>query len=533
MRHPGADPAILAEVGETLRRFLAPTGWEVHEERISAAVRHRQAVQITIRSAAAELFALPWELLTLHATGQSLGGLPGVLVRYEWPETATTPIPEGAAGSRILVAWSAAGGEVPASEHLTAIGAASTAGGVAFDPAADVLARVSPGGLAAALADAEAVGRPIAALHLLCHGGSQGNNFGLLLDGDDPGDPPALLDPARLQQLLAPYAGSLRLVVVAACDSGNQGDLGGRLGSAAQRLHRAGLADVIASRYPLSVSGSTRLTEVLYRRLLGDRASLEEAFVAARTALTSHTASLDWASVQLYARAADGAGTFPIAPPTRAPSLIPPAPSTAPTIAPPVPGSRRWPIVVAALGAIGIAIAVLVRGALGGSGEAASNDANQSNASSPTPVVIEGATAGQGASAGATDSPKDPTPEDDPKDPSPPSTTTTTTTGAGVVEPPDPTPTPTSTPTSTPKKPSVECPSGVKSYVRSLLPDGGGSVARLKINAEPDGSLTASGDGAAAKAARTRLSRGRSDRVKQQARGALPCHFNYEWAQSG
>ena len=33
--------------------------------------------------AAAELYALPWELRTLRATGQSLGGLPGVLVRYE------------------------------------------------------------------------------------------------------------------------------------------------------------------------------------------------------------------------------------------------------------------------------------------------------------------------------------------------------------------------------------------------------------------------------------------------------------------
>ena len=121
IRRPGQDPALLVEVGETLRRFLAPTGWELHEEQLSAALRQRRPVHITIRSAAAELFALPWELLTLRATGQSLGGLPGVLVHYEWPETATIPSPAGESGGRLLVAWSAAGGALPAAEHVEAI----------------------------------------------------------------------------------------------------------------------------------------------------------------------------------------------------------------------------------------------------------------------------------------------------------------------------------------------------------------------------------------------------------------------------
>ena len=128
IRRPGQDPSVLAEVGETLRRFLAPAGWEALEQRLTAAVRQRQPVQLTIRSAAAELFALPWELLSLHATGQSLGGLPGVLVRYEWPGTATIPALADEGSGRLVVAWSAGGGEVPAAEHIGAIQASASAG---------------------------------------------------------------------------------------------------------------------------------------------------------------------------------------------------------------------------------------------------------------------------------------------------------------------------------------------------------------------------------------------------------------------
>lgn len=55
-------------------------------------------------SSAAELYALPWELLTLKASGQHIGALAEVLLRYEWPETTTKPeqpLPR-AGGGRIL-----------------------------------------------------------------------------------------------------------------------------------------------------------------------------------------------------------------------------------------------------------------------------------------------------------------------------------------------------------------------------------------------------------------------------------------------
>src|SRR6185503_18376170 len=95
------------------------------------------------------------------------------------------------------------------------------------------------------------------------HGGAAGQTFGLVLDSDDPdGDEErAVVDAGRLRQLLAPYAGMVRLVVLAACAGGNAGAIGNELGSVAQTLHRAGIAAVIASRFPFSAAGSSRMTE--------------------------------------------------------------------------------------------------------------------------------------------------------------------------------------------------------------------------------------------------------------------------------
>lgn len=533
IRRPGQDPALLVEVGETLRRFLAPTGWELHEEQLSAALRQRRPVHITIRSAAAELFALPWELLTLRATGQSLGGLPGVLVHYEWPETATIPSPAGESGGRLLVAWSAAGGALPAAEHVEAIREAALAGVIAFDPGTDVLTHASPGRLAAALAEAEGTSRPIAALHLLCHGGSHGSNFGLVLDGDEPGDPPALLDPARLQQLLAPHAATLRLVVLAACDSGNQGDLGGRLGSAAQRLHRAGLAAVVASRYPLSVAGSTRLTTTFYRRLLADHLPVELAFVAARTALTSHTQSLDWASVQLYSRTADGVHNYPFAPPPKedavvVPASVSPGEELAPSIAEPAGrgGSRRWVGALAGLLGLAALLALVISRVLTGDGVEA-NGALASSAAAP-PAAAPTSAATSTSAVASEDQGEGEIVTKERLVPQPlPEVAATSEAGGGDVPPRK------TKKTTVAAKASVECSSGVKSYVRTLLPPGGGPVVRLVIKASPAGALTAGGDTPAAEAAQKRLRGAAAAKVQQHAGDGLPCHFKYEWAQSG
>ncbi len=109
--------------------------------------------------------------------------------------------------------------------------------------------------------------------------------------------------------MLLPYAGVVRLVVVSACDGGNAGPVGHELGSVAQALHRAGFSAVIASRFPLSWEGARAFAARFYDALLRELVSLEAAFIAARTALSSR-ATYDWASLQLYAREADGDATF-------------------------------------------------------------------------------------------------------------------------------------------------------------------------------------------------------------------------------
>ena len=201
---------------------------------------------------------------------------------------------------------------MPAAEHLNAIEHACSRGCYSFDRQQDVLAHVSLGQLQSALASARVTGKPISVIHLLCHGGAIGTTFGLTMNGEAAAADAVTVDAGRLRQLLAPHASMVRLVVLMACDSGNSGALGNQLGSLAQNLHRAGIASVVASRYPLSVTGSIRMAETLYSRLLVDLSSLEGALLSTREALALDASQFDWASMQLYARAADGGDTRPI-----------------------------------------------------------------------------------------------------------------------------------------------------------------------------------------------------------------------------
>ena len=307
MQTADRDPVVVQRFGTRLREFLAPTKWPVLEAQLVEAVNQRRRVVVTIRAAAAELYALPWELLTIEATGQHIGEIPDILVHYEWPDTETTqPAALPSRAGRLLLAWS---GHVPAAEHQSAIQDACTAGTHSFDMTEDVLPDVSCGRLSRTLDAAMKQGRPVEMLHLLCHGTVTGSTFGLAFDDDESPGRTVAVDAGRLRQILAPHAGTLRLVVLAACDSGNVGALGNQLGSVAQDLHRAGIAAVVASRFPLSTSGSKRLARTLYLALLKESATLEDAFLAARRHLAEDARQLDWASLQLYARAADGSET--------------------------------------------------------------------------------------------------------------------------------------------------------------------------------------------------------------------------------
>ena len=314
LRSPRRDREILQRLGNQLRAFLAPTGWALQEKEILAAAEGKQRVIVTIRSAAAELYTLPWELLTVGQTMRHLGELPDVLVRYEWPGTTTraeVPSPR-LEGGRIFMAYSNAGGAVYPSKHLSAIEDACRAVQHPFDRERDVLSAASLGKLREALAAAKRENQPIAVLHLLCHGGRVGGAFGLMLDVDEEGESPGV-DGATLGRVIGEHADMIRLVVLSACDSGNIGQLGNHMGSVAQAIHRAGVAAVIASRYPLSVGGADELVRVLYRELMVPPGSVEQAFLAARQHLTNvDTRYLDWAGAQLYSRMADGADSRPV-----------------------------------------------------------------------------------------------------------------------------------------------------------------------------------------------------------------------------
>lgn len=312
VRRPDRDPVVVQRLGQAMARFLERASWSSRAQAITAACEAGQRVMITIRSNAAELYALPWELVVLPGRGQHLGSLPGVLLRYERPETRTAselPTPR-AEGGRILLAWSAAGGAVPAAAHEAALRRACTRGHPEGEAALEVLPHATVRGLADALTRAARAKRPFGALHLLCHGGRAGQVTGLVLDGDGEGRA-ATVAADTWRTLLAPHAGSLRLVVLAACEGGHAGEPGNQLGSVAQALHAAGLAAVVASRYPMSRAGSSTLAQTLYDELLAEHGSLERALLQVRTELALDPVHLDWAGLQLYARVADGSDTRP------------------------------------------------------------------------------------------------------------------------------------------------------------------------------------------------------------------------------
>ncbi len=310
LAEPRCDPAVVQRVGRQLSTFLEPAGWTWSSREIVTAVQQSRPVHLTIRSAAAEIYAVPWELLTLEGTGQCVGEIPGLLVRYEWPETTTTPPRARPGAGRILVAWSSASAAVPADEHIAAIESAAKSGNFDFDRGRDVVANATLGKVADALERAVRRGEPIAALHILCHGGAAGETYGLMFDGETSGSA-VPVDAQRLRQLLSPYGGMIRMVVLAACDSANSRGL---FDSVALALHRTGIQAVVASRFRLSVVGSISLANTLYRSMLVQGESLEQASLQARRNLARDATKLDWASLQLYARRVDGHDTHPFAP---------------------------------------------------------------------------------------------------------------------------------------------------------------------------------------------------------------------------
>jgi hypothetical protein len=307
LRRADCEPEILQRLGQRLRQFLRSTDWPRHEAAIIEAHARGAPVHITICSSAhaEELYALPWDLLALDASGQHLAELPGVLVRYAWRRNPTVPgDSDDEPGGRILLAWSAAAGEVPAGAHRDALQRACGKHSPVFASKRDVLPHVSWGRLEDALRGAAAHGEPVRVLHVLCHGAVRGRSFCLAWN-DDHSDEPAIIDAGRLRQLLAQYAPHLRLVVLCACDSSNESTLGTQLGSLARSLHRVGIQTVIGSAVPLSSRGSIAFTQSFYRALVVERASVADSFLRARRALASHVRTMDWLALRFYAAPGD------------------------------------------------------------------------------------------------------------------------------------------------------------------------------------------------------------------------------------
>ena len=303
------DPAVVQRLGDRLAAILAPAGWAVHEAAVRDAVALGRPVHLTFRFAAAELYALPWELLTLQGSGQHIGELAGVLLQYTWPDAQTTPGKN--VGHRLLFAWSAAGGPVPAARQIEAVQGALREANLAWNPGVDVLPEASPEALVEALERASQEGRPYSALHLLAHGVTTGRATALALT--DPLAPePVLVHGAHLRRFLGPYTASLRLVVLSACQSGDATP-NHHAGGIAQYVHRAGVQAVIASRNPLTARGSVQLTQQLYQRLFAEAQPIGAALCGARTAMAKGALCFDWAALQLYARPEDGAARWPLA----------------------------------------------------------------------------------------------------------------------------------------------------------------------------------------------------------------------------
>lgn len=59
LRLPGRRRELPQQLGELLRNFVAPLGWGEYAAQIEAATARGQRVLLTLRSAAAELYALP------------------------------------------------------------------------------------------------------------------------------------------------------------------------------------------------------------------------------------------------------------------------------------------------------------------------------------------------------------------------------------------------------------------------------------------------------------------------------------------
>jgi hypothetical protein len=308
LRKARPNSTKLAQLGHFLQQFLLHTSWARDEEMIDKARQQQRPIHLTIRSNAAEMYSLPWELLPLELGGTSLGELSHCLIRYEWQRSPPQAVPHMA--GRILLACSGAGGDVPFDPHREAIMNACQEALSRGRVTLELLPNVTRRSLALALRD---TGRPpVTVLHLLCHGTPiRQEGFGVAFNPLSEHGQPDRLDASDMRPLFSNLVSPPRLAVLTVCCSGDAGTPAHHLGGLAQMLHRQGIPAVLASRMPLSAEGSIHLTQALYDELLRGSGNLHTALSAAKQELMSASNTKDWVSLQLYAREGDGLALDP------------------------------------------------------------------------------------------------------------------------------------------------------------------------------------------------------------------------------
>ncbi|HEX8113610.1 MAG TPA: CHAT domain-containing protein, partial [Kofleriaceae bacterium] len=273
-RDPDSEGAR-ERLAKDLAAFCEKLDWAADAQKLEDAGKRGGEYTLTLSAVPPELYVLPWEVIRVGESGTYLADHPSTQVRYAIPGLPAREIQTAPPRPGVLFAWSGAGGEVPHEEQAAAIRGAAADGGVAFHE----VAHVDAASLQAAL-DAG----PPSVLHLLCHGvaGRDGEPSGLRIGTLDQ---PSEISAQRLARMLRHHEGALRLVVLSACGSGDGRGDPLLLGSLAQELHRNGIRNVVASRYPLSVPGSQVMTKALYGKMLGEAWSLERALRHARQTL--------------------------------------------------------------------------------------------------------------------------------------------------------------------------------------------------------------------------------------------------------
>lgn len=272
-----ATPAAMAALGKLVAAWLRQADWSSTEHAIHEALAADRTVVLTLSFAAAELFALPWELVPLRPSGRLLGQLDNLWLRYRYPACPLAPLP--GRQPEVLFAWSAAAGAVPSASHRSLL---TEAWGPAFRPKTHELQNASLSSLSSLLDRHPAA----TVLHLLCHGAPlKGGGVGVALHHPDSGGLD-VVSPARLGEALAGQGRKLQVLVLMTCQGGHVDTNRIVLSSLALMAHEMGIPGVVASRLPLSIPGAAVLGRSIHCALAAGEA-LEAGVAEARGRLST------------------------------------------------------------------------------------------------------------------------------------------------------------------------------------------------------------------------------------------------------